>query len=314
MQAGPLTPLVQQWFGQSLSLDDPMLYLQTAFSFGGIFIHLKAGTRLGQPLLLRHHVQNRYGMVPSPRLLLVVEEGASLTLFEEYSGDGSLGSTCWLHGCHEIILHPGATLQHTVTNSPTMQPPPMVLHQYTRQAASSCYTRYEAIAGRPFRQVNLNAALVGPGATHTATAIYLPNGYSGLSTRFIHQANDTTSSERFYGMVGDLGQLAIYGGASIEQGSTNVSINQDYNALLLAPNSSFHTRPQLSIANDEVRATHSVRVAPISEEAISYMATRAIRREVAIHALVQGYLESALNQTPQSFNDFVRFIFAGCLH
>src|SRR5690606_79930 len=89
--------------------EHPFAALNTAFLQDGLHLYVPRGREIADPIHLVHVHTGAEAVASHPRHLIVLEEGASVTLLEDYV---SIGDTSALtNPVMEIVLGPGARLR-----------------------------------------------------------------------------------------------------------------------------------------------------------------------------------------------------------
>ncbi|GBD46333.1 FeS cluster assembly protein SufB [bacterium HR41] len=102
--------VVERHLGSVVSLDDPFVARNEVAWQAGALVYVPRGVRVEQPLVVRAGL-SQDGLQLPWRTLVVLEEGAEATLFEEYLGPGE-GVDALLNSVVEIVVGEGASLTY----------------------------------------------------------------------------------------------------------------------------------------------------------------------------------------------------------
>jgi Fe-S cluster assembly protein SufD len=109
-----------------------------------------------------------------------------------------------------------------------------------------------------------------------------------------HIEPSSESREHFKGIYADKSRGVFSGTITVEQIAQKTNAFQSNQALLLSPNASLETRPQLKIWADDVKCTHGATVGQLNAEAMYYLRSRGIDRETARNFLVHAFASEVL--------------------
>ncbi len=104
---GHLTPV-------PLAMENPLYRLNTAFLSDGVLIRVAAGTSVERPIHLRFVTTGASAVATATRTLVVVEEGASVTVLE--SQEGPDGPASQLNDVVEFVVGDRAKVSHVRFN------------------------------------------------------------------------------------------------------------------------------------------------------------------------------------------------------
>src|SRR5689334_15345628 len=157
-----------------------------ALSAGGVAFRVPAGTDIASPLKVEFFGAGHV------RGLLVLEEGASLTLVE------GVGVTDFRNVGFEIALGENASLEH-VRISPNAADAVLVEEVTLRIAAGGRYRGHFAGFGGKLARMELEIALEGEGAEAHLSGVSVLDGkrHNDVTTHVIHRHGNTNSTQLF---------------------------------------------------------------------------------------------------------------------
>ena len=109
-----------------------------------------------------------------------------------------------------------------------------------------------------------------------------------------HVEPSSESREHFKGIYADESRGVFSGTITVAQIAQKTNAFQSNQALLLSPNASIETRPQLKIWADDVKCTHGATVGQLDSDAMFYLRSRGIDRETARNFLVHAFASEVL--------------------
>ena len=256
-----------------------------ALSAGGVAFRVPKGTQIAEALKLDFtgpgHVRG----------LLVLEEGASLTLVE------GVGIADFRNVGFEIVLGEGASLEH-VRISPEGGEAVLVEEAVVHLAARAIYRAHFAGFGSKLSRMELEIALEGEGAQAHLSGVSVLDGkrHNDVTTHVIHRVGNTNSTQLFKHVAGG-GSRAVYQGkVTVAKGADGSDSNQSAKALLLGDGAEADLKPELEIFADDVKCAHGAAVGDLDAESLFYLRTRGIPEAEARGLLLNAFLEDAVAQ------------------
>ena len=253
-----------------------------AFALGGLALRVPAGKSIDIPLALdlvqAGHV----------RVLLVIEDGASLTVME--SGDTTGPRNAGI----EIVLGANARLEHVrvapVGNAVQVEEIALSL------ATGANYRAHFANFGGRLSRTELTIALEGEGAeAHLSGVSVLADGkHADVTTTMIHRKPNTHSTQLFKKVAAGKSRAVYQGRVIVAKGADGVDSAQTAKALLLGELAEADLKPELEIFADDVKCAHGAAVGDLDADSLFYLRARGIPEAEARGLLLHAFLEDAM--------------------
>ena len=265
---------------------------------GGVFVHVPSGRTLAAPVhvLLQPEPGARYD---APRLLAVLEAGASLTLVYEEAAAGGAGTALLMHGLVELVVGPGAELRFV---SVQRQAPGVPSHLPARAevAAGGRLGWASAALGGGLTKSDVGTVLAGNDAEVELLAVCLGQGRQHFDQHTVHdhQAARTRSNLHLRTALMEQARSVYTGLIRIARQAAGSDAYQENRNLLLSPGARAETIPELEILTDEVYCTHGATAGPVDPEQLFYLLCRGVPRPEAVRLIVAGFLEPTLARLP----------------
>ncbi|MEB3322788.1 MAG: Fe-S cluster assembly protein SufD [Synechococcaceae cyanobacterium] len=236
------------------------------------------------------------GVLPL-RLVLLLEEGASLELLQVHrAGGASLTSVVT-----EVRLASGARLHHGLI---AQGHPAAVLLAHAAVAQEPGSTYHLASSSRGWALSRLEPRI----EQTTGRAVTRLRGLQRAAGREIA---DTHSRVRFGGPEGTLDQLhkavaddasrSVFDGAVVvPREAQRTRAAQLSRNLLLSERARIDTKPQLEIVADDVTCTHGATVSRLQQEELFYLRSRGIAADQAARLLLRGFCQEVLGELPRA--------------
>jgi Fe-S cluster assembly protein SufD len=258
-----------------------------ALSAGGVAFRAPKGAMVADPLKLDFTGPGHV------RALLVLEEGASLTLLE---GVGQKGMESDFRNVgFEIVIGKSAMLEH-VRISPDAGDAVLVEEANVRIAAGGRYRAHFAGFGSKLSRMELEIELDGAGAQAHLSGVSVLDGkrHSDVTTHVIHRHGDTTSSQLFKHVAGGQARAVYQGKVTVAKGANGSDSIQTAKALLLGETAEADLKPELEIFADDVKCAHGAAVGDLDADSLFYLRARGIPESQARGLLLHAFLEDAV--------------------
>lgn len=303
---------LQPYLGQNLALPDmPLAALNTAFMRDGMVLFVDAGVDVDKPVhLVSIAVPGATPMMLQPRHLVVLGDGAKVTLIESHIGrtDGAYFNNL----VSELTIGAGAELNHYTFQ----EEGPAAIHiaaTALNLGAKSTYDGFLLQSGGLIGRVETRAILNGPDADCRLDGIYLGTGSQVLDTTTYveHVAPGCRSRQVYKGVLDGKARGIFQGKIHVRPGAQQTDGHQLCRALLLSPRAEIDTRPELEIYADDVKCSHGATAGELDAEALFYLMSRGINPDAARRILIEAFVSEAiseirLSQVAEDFSAHVR--------
>ncbi len=233
----------------------------------------------------------------APRTLVVAGAGSDLTVAESHLGQAE-GPTLSA-AVTEVSVGEGARVDHYRIQDEA----PRTFHlavTASRQAGGSRFSTHGTAVGAALSRSEVRAVLAGEGAEARVNGLYLAAGRQLVDnfTLIEHARPACLSRETFKGVL-DGESRGVFGGRiRVLPGAWKSDAYQLNSNLLLSEGAEVDTKPQLEIFADDVKCGHGGTVGQLDEDALFYLRSRGIARELArsllIHAFAREMVELVL--------------------
>lgn len=268
--------------------ENPFTAFNTASAPAGLLVHVAAGTQVADPLEL-HQLATIANGVTLPRLLIVLEPGASLTLVERWRSETAAPTLAI--AVTEIIIGADARLDHVRIEEESTA---ALRFQTTEVSLDGEAARYEAVSiqlGGSLVRHDLNAALRAPRSHASLNALVLTDGERVLDnhTRIEHLTPDATSHELYKTLLAGKGRSIFNGRIYVAQVAQRTDSYQSNPNLLLSRDAVANSNPELEIYADDVRCSHGATYGTLEDEPLFYLRSRGLDRDAAEAMLIQAF-------------------------
>ena len=281
--------LVQPYLGR-LVLDRDKFAAENSWGWdGGGFVHVPAGTRVEQPIVITAIQAAAAHRLPW-RSLIVVEPGAEVTVVEQYLSAAE-DVDAYFNPVTELFVGEGATVNYLCVQDLSEQS--WILGSQRAQVGRDASLHWIGLGfGSGQGKLRMETDITGRGASARVTGAYLGHGTQHLDydTTQEHAAPDTTSDLAFRGILRDRATAVWSGMIRVDPGAQHTDAFQENRNLILSDGAHADSIPGLEIEANDVRCTHAATVGRIDAEQLFYLMSRGLSREESERLLVGGFL------------------------
>ncbi|WP_404292933.1 Fe-S cluster assembly protein SufD [Microvirga sp. RSM25] len=271
--------------------DNPVYQLNTSFMADGVMIRVAGPVEV--PVHLRFVTAASSAVATATRILVVVEEGASVTLLETH--ESTDGANHQPNDVMEVIAGDRTNVQHVRVNAEGDKGLALstlaakiggeAVFNSINVTAGSATSRHQVFAILDGENTNLrvNGATMLKGAQH------------GDSTLVVEHAAPHCESRELFKTVIDNEATGVFQGKIIVPHHAQKTDGRMMSAaLLLAEGGSMNNKPELEIFADDVQCAHGATCGQLDEDLLFYLMARGLPKNVAESLLVQAFLGEAL--------------------
>ena len=288
--------------GAAALIDDhTFAALNTALFVDGVLLHLVKGAMVA-PLIEVVHVSATENGICAPRVLIVAEEGSSARIVETYLSSSSGTLTLPVTEC---FIAKDANVEHVRVQDERLDSRHIGLWQ-VRQEGSSEYRSYNICFGSQLARIDQSIWLGGPHVTTRLDGVVIGKGTQLLDnhTRLDHAFPHGNSFEIYKQIVDDKATVVFNGQIYVHQDAQKTDAKQTNQALLLSPDATINSKPQLEIFADDVKCTHGATVGAPENDSLFYLRSRGVPLAEAEALLVYAFAAEVIELiTVESIRD-----------
>ncbi len=270
-------------------LPDGINALNTAFVHGGVFVHVKKGQVPEHPVYI-YHISDagEENVFSQPRSLIHLAENAQVQIIETFSTTGAAES--FTNQVMEIVVEKDALLEfYKIQNDAAANSQVSTTH--IRQTGKS-YTHIVTISlnGGIVRN-NLNVVMEAEYCEAHLYGLYFQGGQTHIDNHTVvdNVKPNCLSNELYKGVMNDKSTAVFNGKIFVRQDAQKTNAYQSNKNILLSPDASVNTKPQLEIFADDVKCSHGCTIGQLDEEGLFYLQSRGINETIAKSLLVHAF-------------------------
>ncbi len=244
------------------------------------------------------------GQYLSPRIIIHVADGQTVTVTENHTGTGSywkntvvqisIGKNACLH--HHRFINEGAAGVNTMFTHVTL-------------ARDARYEGFSLMEGDGFVRNQSHAEIQGENAHCGFGGINLLGGdqHGDTTITIEHQAPHCTSNQTFKSVLDGKAHGVFQGKVHVHQVAQKTDGYQLSNALILSPQAEMDTKPELEIYADDVKCSHGATTGRLDDAPLFYMRARGIPESQARALLIEAFCNQAVETiADETVQDTVR--------
>lgn len=287
--------LVDRYYGSLAPLADASVSLNTMLAQDGVFIHVARGVRLDKALQLVNIFSSPAPLAAFRRVLIVVEEGAQLTLLVcDHTQDRS--QKYLASQIVEVVMERDAHVEMCCIeeSSPLTS---RYSRMYVSQQEGSSLTLNNTTLTCGTTRNDFDVELTGERCECrlSGMAIGSERMHIDNDTSVMHRAPRCHSNQLFKYVMDDESSGAFEGSITVTPDAPFTEAYQSNRNILASTNARMHCKPQLIINNDEVKCSHGATTGQIDEDALFYMRSRGIPETEARRMLMQAFMVDVID-------------------
>jgi Fe-S cluster assembly protein SufD len=286
-------------------------------------VHVAAGERAEAPVHVVHlRTSGAEGELPAafPRLLVVLEAGASATVVEHHAAlDPDAPGGYLAVPVTEVLLQDGAELSHVKVQDEGGAAVHLATLQ-ARQAGPSTFATHAIDLGGHLVRNYAGVEIAAEGCETRLYGAYVVTGDDHVDnhTRLDHARAGCHSVERYKGILDDRATAVFTGRIKVHQDAQQTDAVQENSAVLLSRDAMVSTQPQLEIFADDVKCTHGATVGELAADQLLYLRARGIPAAEARALLTFAFANEVVELAPEAvrglLEDRVRARLAATTH
>jgi FeS assembly protein SufD len=249
------------------------------------------------PVVVEHVSSSSKPVGMYPHLIWEIGSESSLTVVEWHPAlhEGSTFNQVgqWLLQPHAHVTH----VTHTVSNNPSH----FFKNTFVEVQKAGSYTHVALSEGhntcrhdvRVFlQQQDACAHLYGASLSHTRQ-------HQDIHWVVNHNASHTQSTQHLKQVSAHHASSSFTGNIHVAPHAQKIQAHQQSKALLLHPQASACTRPQLEISANDVQCSHGASIGSLDANALFYLKSRGLSHEEASHMLVEAFVRDVFSVLPE---------------
>ncbi|TFH66761.1 MAG: Fe-S cluster assembly protein SufD [Gemmatimonadales bacterium] len=236
------------------------------------------------------------GAMTHPRNLIVVEDGARLSLVESYVGLGESAAS-FTNAVTEVTLGKQSWLEHTRIQRES-ESAYHIGFSHVHQARESHYRSFTLSMGGRVSRHNLHTRLDAPNTEALLYGLSIGRGEQLVDnhTTIYHDQPNCRSWEVYKAILDGHSRGVFNGKVFVTPEAQQTDAKQTNRTLLLSDTARVDTKPQLEIFADDVKCTHGATVGYLDDLPLFYLRSRGVDPERAKRILTYAFAAEVMNE------------------
>lgn len=274
---------------------EPFAALNGALHQGGLFLYVPPNIRLSQPIQILHVALD--GALCLPRLHLSAGRQAELSLIS--TTVNLLGERVWYNGFIDLALEEGARVSLYGAHCEVGES--WLLDSVRATLKRDAHLRIAGVTdGGATVRSDYRVVLAGENAEVELIGGWMVDGHrEAHASLFVdHRAPNCRSRQLFKGVVGGAARSGFDGKIYVHPVAQQTDAFQLNNNLITSDGAVAHSKPNLEIFADEVKASHGATVGQLDKEQLHYLRSRGISEREARSLLIRGFIREIFQAIP----------------
>ena len=287
--------LVDRYYGRLASISNPLVALDTMLCQDGFMIHVAKGVRVEQPLQLVNILNNGRPLMAVRRVLIVLEEGAELTLLTCDHTQNPDVEFLALQTV-EIYAGPNSRLDFYDMEESTERTSRLSSLYLSQEQGSNVLidgiTLFNGTTRNEYHTVfngsDASLRLLGMGIEDRRRHI---ETYSYVD----HKTGHCHTDELMKFVVDDESIASFSGRIYVAPGAVKTEAYQSNRNIVGSDTARMFSKPQLEIYNDDVKCSHGTAIGQLDPMQLFYMRTRGLEESTARLLLKQAFMADVID-------------------
>ncbi len=273
--------------------DDAVSALNIAYMMDGAAIRVSG--EASKPLELLCIQTGSEARTITTRNLIVLDDEAACEIFESHIAPG--GTRYFNNTVTEVKLGDKASFNHVKVQSESLE----AIHLANMHALLGAEANLNSFTATIGARVSRQQGFIEYAGEHTEAQIsgaYLLGGKQHGDTTLVvdHAVPNCISREMFKLVLDDYARGVFQGKVSVRPHAQKTDGKQMAQALLLAPDAEFDSKPELEIFADDVVCGHGATAGELDEDLLFYLRARGIPKDEAMALLVAAFIGEAVEE------------------
>ena len=292
---GQSEPLVSSHLGAATTTPDPLIALNTAFMNGGVIVSVAPHTKLELPLELRFITETLDAIAMTPRVLVIVGEGAEVTLLESHQGPD--GVSYQTNAVVEIFGASHSHIEHLRLSAGGNYAVDLSTLAVNLQQEAVFHSLH-CITTPGLARHQVFASLQGEGIAFDVDGVALLSGTQHVDTTLAidHAAPGCTSRELFKTVLDAQSTGVFQGRIMVKQIAQQTDGKMMSQAVLLSDDARMNNKPELEIFADDVVCGHGATCGALDDDLLFYLMARGLPRLEAEALMLAAFVGEAFEK------------------
>jgi Fe-S cluster assembly protein SufD len=277
--------------------DEGFAALNTAMFHDGAFVYAEKNIVFDKTIqLVFINDARRSTVVSYPRNLIVAEPGSSIRINESYFSVKSI-NPAFCNPVSEVLIDENAAVEYCKIQSEN-ENDFHIDYTFATLKKDSNFNIHTITTGGKITRNNLRIALQDKNANAYLNGLYVLSGESHVDNHTVvdHASPHCYSNELYKGVLDDKSQGIFNGKILVRKDAQKTNAFQSNKNILISDNASMNAKPQLEIFADDVKCSHGATTGQLDQEALFYLRSRGIGKELSQALLTIAFAGEVLDK------------------
>lgn len=269
--------------------------INKAFSEHGFYLQFHKNQKTEYPVHIVH-LNSGEQTVSNTRFFFYAEAGSKAEVIATFNTHET-SKACFTNIALEGFIEENACLEITKVQAEQNDCFHISSEQFFQDPNSNFKINTITIGGLLIRN-GLNVLVEGENCYTELNGVYLgkENQHIDNHTFVDHLYGNCVSSETYKGVMDDKSTGVFNGKVVVRPNAQKIEAYQSNGNILMSPNSTINSKPELEIYADDVKCSHGSTTGQLDEKAIFYLKSRGISEKGAKQLLVGAFIGEVLNK------------------
>lgn len=285
-----------RYFAKYAKLNNGFAALNTAFANDGAFVYVPDNVTITDPI----HIINLSGnadenILTQPRNLIITGKNSKVKIIESYNS--ITDKAHFTNVVTEAVSDESSNIELYKIQDENLSSFHISLTQI-EQKKHSVFTIYTITTGGAIVRNDINSVLNDEGCETHLYGLYLTDGSQHVDNHTLmdHAKPHCLSNELYKGVLNGKSRAVFNGKVYVRPDAQKTNAYQSNKNILLSPDATVDTKPQLEIFADDVKCSHGATVGQLDEESLFYLRSRGISKDMARSILIRAFANDIFDE------------------
>lgn len=294
MRHGKYQTVIENFYNKIADTKEHFVALNTAYTQDGAYIHIPNNVILSRPIQITYFSTGDEKLISHPRNLVIVGDNAQARIIERHQTINGLDN--FSNAVTEIHVGRNGHLDYYKIQNDD-HAASLVDSTYSTQERDAVSSVHTFSFGGNITRNSLNFIQNGENCNSILKGITLGEDEQLIDhhTFVEHVSPNCESHELYRTVLNDYSKGVFNGKVLVDADAQKIDAFQQNNNILLSPNASVDTKPQLEIFADDVKCSHGCTVGQLDTEAMFYLKSRGIPEKEAKALMLFAFCADVLD-------------------
>ncbi len=287
--------IIDVYFNKTVSKQNGLIPLNTAFAKEGAFIHIPRNEVANKPIqIINFSTGNEAALMIQPRNLIVVDENAQVQIIERHQS--LTDHPVLTNSVTEIFADKRAIVDYYKIQNDRSSAS-LIDNTFIEQQTDSICSMHTFSFGGKLTRNNLNFYQRGEHCDSTLKGITIIEDKQHVdhNTLVHHISPNCESHQDYKGIFANKSTGVFNGKIVVDKEAQKINAFQANNNILLDDMATINSKPQLEIFADDVKCSHGCTIGQLDEDSLFYLRSRGIPLKEAKALLMYAFASNVLD-------------------